>query len=224
MPLPIIKLLDVRKHYDNYYDHNVFSNINLEINSGQIIAAKGTIGSGKTTLLNLICGIIKPDSGRIYIDRYDITSMSSNNLLSLRANIFGIVPQQHNLIPELTIAKNLELPLIFTGITKNERSVIVNNTLKKIGILSLASRLAGTLSVGESEIVSIARSMVTDPPILLMDEPTEGLDPIISEMILSLIRGDSILNNKTIFITTHDERILNIADKIIHVKENMIYN
>ena len=116
MPLPIIKLLDVRKHYDNYYDHNVFSNINLEINSGQIIAAKGTIGSGKTTLLNLICGIIKPDSGRIYIDIYDITSMKQNSLALLRANIFGIVPQIHNLIPELTIAQNLELPLIIKGI------------------------------------------------------------------------------------------------------------
>ena len=77
------------------------------------------------------------------------------------------------------------------------------------------------MSVGESEIVSIARSMVNDPPILLMDEPTEGLDPIISEMILSLIRGDSIINQKTVFITTHDERILNIANRVIHVKENM---
>ncbi|MFL2933189.1 MAG: ABC transporter ATP-binding protein [Nitrososphaerales archaeon] len=218
MQLPIIKLLDVSMNYDN---NVIFSNINLEIEPGEIVAAKGTIGSGKTTLLNLICGIIRPTSGRIYIDKYDITKLSSDKLSALRANIFGIVPQKTNLIPELSIKQNLELPLMLNGIDKDKRNSIVNETLDKLGLISLSDRLAGTLSVGESEIVSIARSMVSDPPILLMDEPTEGLDPIISEMILSLLRGDSIMNQKTIFITTHDERILNIANRVINVKDNM---
>jgi len=218
MQIPIIKLLDITMSYEN---NTIFSNVNLEIQSGEIIAAKGTIGSGKTTLLNLICGIMKPDSGRIYIDKYDITKLSSDKLSTLRAKIFGIVPQKSNLVPELSISQNLELPLMFSGIDKNKRQSIVNQTLDKLGLISLSDRLAGTLSVGESEIVSIARSMVNDPPILLMDEPTEGLDPIISEMILSLIRGDSIMNQKTVFITTHDERILNIANRVIQVKENM---
>ena len=218
MQIPIIKLLDVTMSYEN---NTIFSNINLEIQSGEIIAAKGTIGSGKTTLLNLLCGIMKPDSGRIYIDKYDITKLSSDKLSTLRAKIFGIVPQKSNLVPELSISQNLELPLMFSGIDKNKRQSIVDQTLDKLGLISLSDRLAGTLSVGESEIVSIARSMVNDPPILLMDEPTEGLDPIISEMILSLIRGDSIMNQKTVFITTHDERILNIANRVIQVKENM---
>ena len=218
MQIPIIKLLDVTMSYEN---NTIFSNVNLEIQSGEIIAAKGTIGSGKTTLLNLICGIMKPDSGRIYIDKYDITKLSSDKLSTLRAKIFGIVPQKTNLVPELSISQNLELPLMFSSIDKNKRQSIVNQTLDKLGLISLSDRLAGTLSVGESEIVSIARSMVNDPPILLMDEPTEGLDPIISEMILSLIRGDSIMNQKTVFITTHDERILNMANKVIQVKKNM---
>jgi len=218
MQIPIIKLLDITMSYEN---NTIFSNVNLEIQSGEIIAAKGTIGSGKTTLLNLICGIMKPDSGRIYIDKYDITKLSSDKLSTLRAKIFGIVPQKSNLVPELSISQNLELPLMFSGIDKNKRQSIVDQTLDKLGLISLSDRLAGTLSVGESEIVSIARSMVNDPPILLMDEPTEGLDPIISEMILSLIRGDSIMNQKTVFITTHDERILNIANRVIQVKENM---
>ena len=218
MQIPIIKLLDVTMSYEN---NTIFSNVNLEIQSGEIIAAKGTIGSGKTTLLNLICGIMKPDSGRIYIDKYDITKLPSDKLSTLRAKIFGIVPQKTNLVPELSISQNLELPLMFSGIDKNKRQSIVNQTLDKLGLISLRDRLAGTLSVGESEIVSIARSMVNDPPILLMDEPTEGLDPIISEMILSLIRGDSIMNQKTVFITTHDERILNIANRVIQVHENM---
>ena len=218
MQLPIIKLLDVSMNYD---DNVIFSNINFEIEPGEIVAAKGTIGSGKTTLLNLICGIIRPTSGRIYIDKYDITKLPLDKLSALRANIFGIVPQKTNLIPEISIKQNLELPLMLNGIDKDKRNSIVNETLDKLGLISLSDRLAGTLSVGEAEIVSIARSMVSDPPILLMDEPTEGLDPIISEMILSLIRGDSIMNQKTIFITTHDERILNIANRVINVKDNM---
>ena len=218
MQLPIIKLLDVSMNYDN---NVIFSNINLEIEPGEIVAAKGTIGSGKTTLLNLICGIIRPTSGRIYIDKYDITKLPSDKLSALRANIFGIVPQKTNLIPEISIKQNLELPLMLNGIDKDKRNSIVNETLDKLGLISLSDRLAGTLSVGEAEIVSIARSMVSDAPILLLDEPTEGLDPIISEMILSLLRGDSIMNQKTIFITTHDERILNIANRVINVKDNM---
>ena len=218
MQLPIIKLLDVSMNYD---DNIIFSNINFEIEPGEIVAAKGTIGSGKTTLLNLICGIIRPTSGRIYIDKYDITKLPPDKLSALRANIFGIVPQKTNLIPEISIKQNLELPLMLNGIDKDKRNSTVNETLDKLGLISLSDRLAGTLSVGEAEIVSIARSMVSDPPILLMDEPTEGLDPIISEMILSLIRGDSIMNQKTIFITTHDERILNIANRVINVKDNM---
>ena len=218
MQLPIIKLLDVSMNYD---DNIIFSNINFEIKPGEIVAAKGTIGSGKTTLLNFICGIIRPTSGRIYIDKYDITKLPPDKLSALRANIFGIVPQKTNLIPEISIKQNLELPLMLNGIDKDKRNSTVNETLDKLGLISLSDRLAGTLSVGEAEIVSIARSMVSDPPILLMDEPTEGLDPIISEMILSLIRGDSILNQKTIFITTHDERILNIANRVINVKDNM---
>ena len=218
MQLPIIKLLDVSMNYD---DNVIFSNINFEIEPGEIVAAKGTIGSGKTTLLNLICGIIRPTSGRIYIDKYDITKLPPDKLSALRANIFGIVPQKTNLIPEISIKQNLELPLMLNGIDKDKRNSTVNETLDKLGLISLSDRLAGTLSVGEAEIVSIARSMVSDPPILLMDEPTEGLDPIISEMILSLLRGDSIMNQKTIFITTHDERILNIANRVINVKDNM---
>lgn len=221
MNQPLIKLHDIKKKYNNSSNHKVFSKIDLEINSGELIAIKGTIGSGKTTLLNLISGLTKPDSGRIYIDIYDITSMKQNSLALLRANIFGIVPQIHNLIPELTISQNLELPLIIKGIEKEKRIVIVRQSLEKLGIINMSERLAGTLSVGESTVISIMRSMVTDPSILLMDEPTEGLDPIIADMILSLIRGYSLLNNKTILITTHDNRILSIADRIIQVQQQI---
>ena len=114
---PIIKLMYVKKNFIDM-PTNVFSQVNLMIEPGQLIAAKGTIGCGKTTLINLICGLIKPDSGRIYVDNLDITSMNYDTLSEFRANLFGIVPQKTNLVPELTITQNLELPLMFKGIEK----------------------------------------------------------------------------------------------------------
>ena len=172
-------------------------------------------------MLNVIDNVFYHELGHAFLDVYDITSMKQNSLAKLRANIFGIVPQKSNLIPELTISQNLELPLIIKRIEKENRIVIVRDALEKLGIMNMSERLAGTLSVGESTVISIMRSMVTDPPILLMDEPTEGLDPILAETILSLIRGYSLLNNKTILITTHDERILSIADRIIQVQQQI---
>ena len=121
----------------------------------------------------------------------------------------------------LSFQQHKNFAVSLKGIKKEKRITIVMESLEKIGIINMSERLVGSLSVGESTIVSIMRSIITDPPILLMDEPTEGLDPVMAEMILSLIRGYSLLNNKTILITTHDNRILSIADRIIQVQQQI---
>ena len=152
MTQPIIKLMDVKKNFIDV-STNVFSQVNLIIEPGQLIAAKGTIGCGKTTLINLICGLIKPDSGRIYVDNLDITSMNYDTLSEFRANLFGIVPQKINLVPELTITQNLELPLMFKGIEKEQRRSIVDDMLKKIYTSTLVT--TGQNDVGSTKEMAI---------------------------------------------------------------------
>lgn len=212
---------DVGKRYNGSSNYGVFDKIDLKIKPGELIVAQGPIGSGKTTLLNLISGLTKPSRGRIFINDMDITNLNSDDLAVMRARTFGIVNQTLNLIPEMSIAQNLELPLVFLGLRKDERQKRVLEVLQRIGIIQMADRFASSLSVGEMEIVSIARSMVTDPPIVLMDEPTENLDSIMAEMVLSLIRGDAFLKKKTILVTTHNRKIASIASRVIHVKKTI---
>ena len=216
----VISLENVSKSY-NGSSGNVFEKVNLKIESGELLVAHGPIGSGKTTLLNLISGLTKPTKGQIQINGLDLGAMGNNRLAEMRASTFGIVHQTQNLIPELTIVENIELPLVFLGIGKEERRKRATEILRKIGITKMAERLVGNLSVGEREIVAIARSMIGNPAIVLMDEPTEALDPIMAEMVLSLIRGDSLLRKKTIVITTHDRRIASIAGRVIHIKRKI---
>ncbi|MCZ6647778.1 MAG: ABC transporter ATP-binding protein [Thaumarchaeota archaeon] len=216
----VISLENVSKSYNGSSD-NVFEKVNLKIESGELLVAHGPIGSGKTTLLNLISGLTKPTKGQIQINGLDLGAMGNNRLAEMRARTFGIVHQTQNLIPELTIVENIELPLVFLGIGKEERRKRATEILRKIGITKMAERLVGNLSVGEREIVAIARSMIGNPAIVLMDEPTEALDPIMAEMVLSLIRGDSLLRKKTIIITTHDRRIASIAGRVIHIKRKI---
>jgi putative ABC transport system ATP-binding protein len=220
-PKLAISLENVSKSYNGSSDRGVFDKVNLRVEPGELVVAHGAIGSGKTTLINLISGLTKPTAGRIRINGLDLGDMDNNGLAEMRASTFGIVHQAQNLMPELTIAENIELPLVFLRVSKIQRRKMAAEILRKIGISKMAERLVGTLSVGEKEIVAIARSMIGNPGIVLMDEPTEALDPIMAEMVLSLIRGDSLLKKKTIIITTHDRRIASIAGRVIHIKKKI---
>lgn len=215
----IVKLENVSKSYG--VQQWVFESVNLALQDGELVAAQGPIGSGKTTLLNIIAGFQKPNAGRVLVRGTDITYMNGQELIDLRAKTFGIVSQTQNLIPELTIAQNIELPLILQKIPKAERERKVQEVLARIGISKMAQRIVGTLSVGEREIVAIARSMVSDAPIIIMDEPTEALDPMMTDIIVSFIKGDYILRKKTILIATHDKRIAHLASRIVHVRKRI---
>jgi putative ABC transport system ATP-binding protein len=201
--------------------HRVFESVNLAFQEGEFVAAQGPIGSGKTTLLNIISGFQKPNTGRVLVKGTDIVRIDDQELLSIRNRTFGIVPQTQNLIPELTIAQNIELPLILQRVLKAEREKRVQGVLDRIGIGKVRDRIVGTLSVGEREIVTIARSMVTDPPIILMDEPTEALDPLMTDIVISFLKSDHLLRKKTMLVATHDERIVRLAGRIIHVKKRI---
>lgn len=217
----VIEIRHVKKAFNSPNFHEVFTDVNLDVRHGELVALTGPVGSGKTTLLNLISGFLKPDSGFIFINGREISKMNSNELTSFRSKTFGIVPQVQRLIDEFSVWKNVELPLIFVGVKDETRRKLVSEALEKIGIISDSDRKVGTLSCGERQLVSIARAIVHDPKILLMDEPTEALDPLVSELILEMLKGEALLKKRTILIATHDKKIIAQASKIVRVGRKM---
>ena len=211
----------LRKVFSNPQPREVFADVDLEIQQGEFVAALGPVGSGKTTLINLIAGLDRPTSGSIYIHGIETTRLSENDLASLRAAKLGLVPQVQNLLDELTVYENVELPLFFLKLNRESRASRVAQVLDRMGISSEAHREVSELSVGERQMVSIARALAPDPSTILMDEPTESLDPLISEVILELLRGDNLTNGKTIFVATHDRKIINLASRTVRVKKRM---
>jgi len=210
------------KHVSKSYgETEIYSDLHFQLLKGTFVALVGPIGSGKTTMLNMFAGLEKPTSGSILVLGQDITSMPADALGEFRARTVGLVPQVQTLIPELTVRENVELPLHFARVDREDRQRKVDYVLEKVGIRGEAKRIVSTLSVGEKQMVSFARAMVNDPPILLLDEPTEALDPLMAEVILGLLRGDNLTLGKTIFVTTHDRRVTELARKTLRVKKKI---
>jgi putative ABC transport system ATP-binding protein len=200
--------------------NEVYTDLHFQLLHGTFVALVGPIGSGKTTLINLLAGLERPDDGTIIVEGQDITRMGDDQLAAYRGKTIGLVPQVQTLIPELTTYENVELPLYFQGLAREARWGKVSKIIDRVGLSGDANRLVGSLSVGEKQMVSFARALVADPPILLLDEPTESLDPLMSEMVLGYLRGDN-LTGKTIFVTTHDKRVIELAKRTIRVKKQI---
>jgi putative ABC transport system ATP-binding protein len=216
-----VEIKHVRKAYGPSEENQVFSDLQFQLMHGTFVAAVGPIGSGKTTLVNMFAGIEKPTSGAIIVEGKEITGLDGDALASFRSKTIGLVPQVQSLIPELTIHENVELPLHFLGVNREKREDRVEAVLDRVGISSDSERVVSTLSVGERQLVSVARALVNDPPILLLDEPTEALDPFMSEVILGLLRGDNLIAGKTIFVTTHDKRVVDLAKRTLRVRKKI---
>ncbi len=216
-----VEIKHVRKAYGPSEENQVFSDLQFQLMHGTFVAAVGPIGSGKTTLVNMFAGIEKPTSGAIVVEGEEITRLDGDALASFRSKTIGLVPQIQSLIPELTISENVELPLHFLGVSREKRADRVEAVLDRVGISNDSERVVGTLSVGERQLVSVARALVNDPPILLLDEPTEALDPLMSEVILGLLRGDNLIAGKTIFVTTHDRRVVDLAKRTLRVRKKI---
>jgi putative ABC transport system ATP-binding protein len=200
----------------------VLMDLSLDISEGEFLALMGPSGSGKTTLLNLIAGIDRADSGVIRIGGIDITSLSEAELAHWRAANVGFIFQFYNLIPVLTAFENVELPLILTGLSKRERRDHVETAL---GVVSLSDRMEhypGQLSGGQQQRVAIARAVVTDPKILVADEPTGDLDRVSAEEILGLMARLVDELGKTIIMVTHDPRAAKKAHIIQHLDKGFL--
>ena len=212
---PIVEIRDLKKSYRRG-DHvvPVLENITFDIQQGEFVALMGPSGSGKSTLLNLIAGIDKVDSGSIRVGGIEITELSETELAHWRTTHVGFIFQFYNLIPVLTAFENVELPLHLTQITRKERREHVKMALRLVNLSDRMDHYPGQLSGGEQQRVAIARAMVTDPAILVADEPTGDLDRVSAEEILELMVRLNRESRMTIIMVTHDPRAAGKAQVI----------
>jgi putative ABC transport system ATP-binding protein len=202
---PLIEIQNVSKSYRREsLEIPVLSNISLDIDAGAFIALMGPSGSGKTTLLNLIAGIDRPTAGRILVAGTDLTELTEGELAAWRSRHVGFIFQFYNLIPVLTALENVELPLLLTGLSKPERREHAERALKIVGLGDRLDHYPRQLSGGQEQRVAIARAIVTDPTILVADEPTGDLDRNSAEEVLGLMDRLNSEIQKTILMVTHD--------------------
>ena len=216
-------LIQVQELYKSYHRDRleipVLRNINLDISQGEFIAFMGPSGSGKTTLLNLIAGIDKPTSGKILIDGVDVGALNETELAVWRSRNVGFIFQFYNLIPVLTALENVELPLILTPLSKQERRGHAETALEVVGLADRLHHYPRQLSGGQEQRVAIARAIATDPAILVADEPTGDLDKISAEEVLDLMDRLNRELNKTILMVTHDPRAAERARSQRHLEK-----
>lgn len=219
----VVEITNVSKSYRR--DHHalqVLHDITFRIASGEFLALMGPSGSGKSTLLNLIAGIDKPDSGVIQVAGVDIASLSETELAGWRATHVGFIFQFYNLIPVLTALENVELPLNLMGLSGKERREHAEMALKVVNLIDRKDHYPGQLSGGEQQRVAIARAVVTDPTILVADEPTGDLDRNSADDVLNLMEYLNRQFGKTIIMVTHDPRAAKRARVIRHLEKGVL--
>lgn len=200
----------------------VLENISFDIQEGDFLVLMGPSGSGKSTLLNLIAGIDKADSGSIKIHNVELSTLSERSLAEWRAANVGFIFQFYNLIPVLTAFENVELPLLLTSMNRRQRRNHVETALSVVGLSDRMEHRPSELSGGQQQRVAIARAIVTDPAILVADEPTGDLDRVSAEEILNLIDQLNQEFGKTIIMVTHDPRAAERARRLLHLEKGLL--
>ncbi len=220
---PIVEIEKVRKSYRRGgLAVPVLEDISLDIDEGEFLALMGPSGSGKSTLLNLIAGLDQVDGGTIRVGGVDITELSEGDLATWRALNVGFVFQFYNLIPVLTAFENVELPLLLTSLSRSERRQHVEMALRIVNLQERLDHYPAQLSGGEQQRVAIARALVTDPTILVADEPTGDLDRVAAEEVLDLLQRLNRESRKTIIMVTHDPRAAKRANVIRHLEKGSL--
>jgi len=220
---PLVRIRDVHKFYTRGAERtDVLKGVTLDIPEGDFLALMGPSGSGKTTLLNMLGGIDAPTQGLIEVAGVSIGTLSGSALARWRATHVGFVFQLYNLLPALTAERNVELPLLLTKLSRSERRKRASLALKVVGLADRAGHYPRQLSGGQEQRVGIARAIVTDPTLLLCDEPTGDLDRKSGDEILELLRTLNADYGKTIVMVTHDPRAAERARRTLHLDKGVL--
>jgi putative ABC transport system ATP-binding protein len=203
-------------------DVHVLRNLDLDIARGEFLALMGPSGSGKSTLLNLLAGLDKPTRGTVLVDGQRIDQLNKRALAKWRSRHVGFVFQFYNLIPVLSAERNIELPLLLTNLSRAQRREHVQNVLKIVNLEHRATHTPRTLSGGEQQRVGIARALVTDPTLILADEPTGDLDRKSGDGILDLLQALNRQHGKTIVMVTHDPHAAERASRKLHLLDGQV--
>src|SRR5919197_3929460 len=218
--MALVEIRDVHKSFQRDAQRiDVFSGITLDVEEGDFLALMGPSGSGKSTLLNLIAGLDKPTSGSVRVAGAEVSAMTPGQLAPWRARHIGFVFQQFNLLPVLTAYQNVELPLLLTRLSKRERDERVRLALGVVALDDRMDHYPRQLSGGQEQRVSIARAIVADPTVILLDEPTGQLDAKSSQEVLTLLRRLNDEFHKTIVIVTHDAHAAERATTVLHLEK-----
>ena len=223
MTAPIVRIRELVKEYRRGAEVvRVLDGLSLEIAAGDFVALMGPSGSGKSTLLNLIGGLDRPTSGVLEVDGLRVDRLGDGALARWRADHVGFVFQMYNLLPVLSAERNVELPLLLKDLTREQRSRRVAAALKLVGLSDRARHRPRELSGGQEQRVGIARAIVTDPTLLLCDEPTGDLDRKSGDEVLDLLQALNREHGKTIIMVTHDPHAAERAHRTVHLDKGLL--
>jgi putative ABC transport system ATP-binding protein len=217
-------IIEARDVYRSFGQTQALAGASLAVQRGEILAVMGPSGSGKSTLLHCLAGIFPPDKGEIWFDGQRLDKLSDTRRTELRRTAFGFVFQFGQLVPELTVADNIALPLLLNRVHRKAAYAKADAWLPRLGLDALGGRRTGELSGGQAQRVALARAVVAQPKLLFADEPTGSLDTLTGEMVMELLVGVAREEGTTVVLVTHDARVAAYADREVQVRDGKVIN